>query len=163
MVIIDEFVGNPPVSDRCIRSLARLNYIHGQYPQILNSDYLYTLAQFIVSPVTFINAYEWRTLTPLEICAIATLWKGIGDGMNISYHELRRAKEGWKDGIEFYEDVKEWAEDYEKRVMVPAESNHKTGVETVALLLCLVPGVMHPFAKNLLSVLMGERVRIAMM
>lgn len=154
---------NPPTSTRCIKSIARLNYLHGQHPQILNSDYLYTLAQFIVSPITFINQYEWRSLTETEICAMATLWKGIGDGMNIKYDELKRAKEGWKDGIEFYEDIKEWAEEYEEKFMVPAETNRQTGDETVKLLLCVVPRFLWPYARNALCVVMGEKVRKAMM
>lgn len=162
-VIIDEIVGNPPASTRCIKIISRLNYIHSNYPSILNSDFLYTLAQFIVCPVHFINTYEWRDLTPLEICAISTLWKSIGDGMGIKYDELRRAKTGWKDGIEFYEDIREWAEDYERKFMVPAATNRVTADETVKLLLWLVPWFLHPYVRNVLCVMMGDRVRTAMM
>lgn len=72
-VLISEFVGNEPDSERANAATARLNYIHGWYQkqgQISNDDMLYTLTLFALEPVRWINRYEWRKLTDLEICAL---------------------------------------------------------------------------------------------
>lgn len=65
----------------------------------------------------------------MEICAIATFWKSIGDNMGIGYEELAHFEAGWKDGLMFYEDIKQWAEKYEVKYMVPAVSNKQTADE----------------------------------
>lgn len=62
----------------------------------------------------------------MEICAISTFWKSIGDSMGISYENLAHYKTGWVDGLMFYEDIKEWAENYEIKCMVPAVTNKTT-------------------------------------
>jgi len=82
--------------------------------------------------------------------------------MSISYHELKR-NGNWKDGLEFGEDITEWAQNYEKMYMVPAESNKKTADELVPLLLFYVPGWAVPMAKDLVGVMMGDRLRKSMM
>ncbi|KAK3808822.1 MAG: hypothetical protein JOS17DRAFT_796829 [Linnemannia elongata] len=46
-------------------ALEKLNIIHGHYP-IRQEDYLYTLALFILEPVSWINRLEWRQVTDLE-------------------------------------------------------------------------------------------------
>ncbi|KAK5822220.1 hypothetical protein F5H01DRAFT_289299, partial [Linnemannia elongata] len=46
-------------------ALEKLNLIHGHYP-IRQEDYLYTLALFILEPVSWINRLEWRQITDLE-------------------------------------------------------------------------------------------------
>lgn len=49
---------------------------------------LYTLSLFVTEPIRFIDAYEWRSLTELEKCALGTYWKSVGDAMGISYEPL---------------------------------------------------------------------------
>lgn len=68
-------------------------------------------------------------MNEMEMCAIATFWKSIGDNMGISYHNLPHYESGWKDGLEFYDDIREWAENYEIKCMVPAATNKKTADE----------------------------------
>lgn len=75
----------------------------------------------------------------------------------------RLSKSSWVDGFEFYEDIKQWAEAYEKRVMVPAVSNKKTADETTALILYYIPKPMRPSAQHVIGVLMGPMLRKAMM
>lgn len=97
----------------------------------------------------------------MEICAIATLWKSIGDAMGIEYTG-RLSRSSWADGLEFYEDAKKWSEEYEKKCMVPAECNKITADELVPLLLFYVPGFARPFATNLIGVMMPPILRTAM-
>ncbi|KAI9644459.1 hypothetical protein NHQ30_006480 [Ciborinia camelliae] len=199
-ILIGEFLSHPPLHPRVLKAIARMNYLHSSYQKsgrISNADLLYTLSVFITEPVTWMEKFEWRSLNDMEVCAIATFWKGIGDAMGINYGELRRGekekekeKEGengklsnqeeekeeeddvnvkmknnkgeWKDGIEFYEDIKKWAEDYERKFMLPNPYNKKTAEELIPLLLFLIPTPLLPFAKDAVGVLMGPRLRSAM-
>ncbi|KAF7895860.1 hypothetical protein EAF00_005875 [Botryotinia globosa] len=163
-VLIAEFSSHHPLHPRVLKSISRMNYLHSGYQKagkISNEDLLYTLSVFITEPISWIGDWEWRRLNEMEICAIATFWKGIGDAMGISYHDLRRFNE-WSDGIEFFEDIKTWAEDYEREFMVPNVYNKKTADELVPLLLFLVPKALLPFASDAVGVLMGPLLRSAM-
>lgn len=148
-----------------MKALARMNYIHGQYQKagkISNEDLLYTLSLFIKEPPRWIEEYEWRPLTDMEICAIATLWKSIGDAMGINYKgELAHSE--WDDGLDFYHDICDWADKYEEKYMVPAQTNKQTADELVPLLLFYVPRKFKPAAANMVGVLMDNRLRRAMM
>lgn len=42
-------------SDRGAAAIRRLNYIHGQFPDIKNEDYLYVLGLFIMEPMRWIS------------------------------------------------------------------------------------------------------------
>lgn len=142
-----------------------MNYIHSRYikaGKISNTDLLYTLSVFATEPITWIPKYEWRNFTDMERCAIATFWKSIGDAMGIVY-EGHLARTEWRDGLEFYDDLSSWALQYEKDYMVPAASNKKTADELVPLLLFYVPEAVRGPASNMIGVLMGERLRKAMM
>lgn len=147
-----------------------MNYLHSPYQKsgkISNRDLLYTLSVFITEPISWVDNYEWRKLNEMEICAIGTFWKGIGDAMGISYDELRdfnstSESQEWKDGVEFYASIKSWAEEYERKFMVPNQYNKKTANELVPLLLFLVPNPLLPFARDAVGVLMGPLLRTAM-
>ena len=148
-----------------MKALARMNYIHGQYQKagkISNEDLLYTLSLFIKEPPRWVKQYEWRPMTDMEICAIGTLWKSIGDAMGIQYKGLLAHSE-WADGLDFYHDICDWAAEYEEKYMVPAQSNKQTADELVPLLLFYVPKSLKPAASNLVGVIMGNRLRKAMM
>lgn len=120
----------------------------------------------MTEPVRWVERYEWRTVNPMEICAIGTFWKGIADDMAIDYQRILeggKSGKGWKDGIEFWEDVAQWARGYEEKCMVPAVSNQRVGDETANLLLNMVPMKMRPVAKKTITVLMEPRLRRSMM
>lgn len=81
--------------------------------------------------------------------------------MGISYTG-RLARSEWNDGLEFFEDVRDWAKSYENKFMVPAPTNKRTADELVPLLLFYVPKSMKPAAKNVVGVMMGDLLRGAM-
>lgn len=83
--------------------------------------------------------------------------------MGIDYSCLRNGPNNFKNGYQFFEDVKEWQEEYEKRVMLPNKYNHQLAEETTRILLASVPGFMKPFGKKLVVALLDDRLRIAMM
>ncbi|RFU30027.1 hypothetical protein B7463_g6329, partial [Scytalidium lignicola] len=163
-VLIGEFASHHPQSERAIKAIARMNYIHSRYQnagKISNDDMLYTLSVFITEPVAWVERYEWRPMNEMEICAFSTFWKSIGDSMGIDYKDLQHSE--WRDGIEFYEDIKSWAKDYENKYMVPAVTNKKTADELTPVLLFYVPHILKPAAANVVGVLMGDLLRRAMM
>jgi hypothetical protein len=165
-VLIAEFLGSPPDSERANQAIARMNYLHSLYQasgQILNEDLLYTLSLFAVEPARWVKEFEWRELTPMETCAVGTFWKSVGDAMGISYKDLPSYNKGWRDGLDWLDEVRVWALMYEQKEMVPTKDSHQTAVETTKMLLYDVPKIFHPFGENVVSALMDDRLRSAMM
>ncbi|KAK2608705.1 hypothetical protein QQS21_002694 [Conoideocrella luteorostrata] len=164
-ILIGEFMAHSPNEQRTRQAIGRMNSLHSPYikaGKISNEDLLYTLSVFVTEPINWINKFEWRQMTDMEICAQGTFWKSIGDAMDIKYTgHLKR--DTWKDGIEFVEDIMEWAHNYELEHMVPAATNKQTADELVKLLLYFAPKAILPFAHQAIGVIMGERLRTAMM
>lgn len=81
--------------------------------------------------------------------------------MAIDYQPL--SKTSWVDGLEFYEDIKSWAQSFEQSAMVPATQNKKIADGLVPLLLYWVPHFIRPFATQAIGTVMGDRLRKAML
>ncbi|KIW91262.1 uncharacterized protein Z519_08158 [Cladophialophora bantiana CBS 173.52] len=165
-VLLGDMYGGEPDSDRCIEAYARLNYLHGHYirqGKISNDDMLYTLSLFLNQPVEWINKYEWRQLSDLEICAMGVFHKAMGDGMEISFEKLPSYSTGWKDGLHFYRELDTWAKEYEKNSMVPHQKNYDTAVQTRQLLLSMYPPFMKGVLSKVVSAPLDDRLREAIM
>jgi hypothetical protein len=76
--------------------------------------------------------------------------------MNIEFSPLEHGPSSFKDGLEFFEDIQSWADQYN-------EFNHQLAEETSAILLTDVPGPLKSTAKNFVNALMDDRLRKAMM
>lgn len=124
---------------------------------------LYTLALFALQPIRFIDRFEWRTLSDLERCAIGTFWKSAGDALDISYEALPSGKAGFKDGIQWLEEIDAWSQEYEAKCMVPDAKNRETADQTTAVLLYMLPTVLHPVGLQFVSFMMDDRLRKAML
>lgn len=154
---------NPPTSPRALAAIARMNYLHSRHVaagQISNADLLYTLSVCVTDPIRFLDLYEWRQLNDMEVAAIGTFWRGLGEAMDIRYAGYL-AKDDWQDGIDFVEDITAWAKTYEIEYMKPAKSNLALSSRLMAMMTFHVPTRLKPFAQELLGVLMGDRVRDA--
>ncbi|KAI1088650.1 hypothetical protein F5B19DRAFT_413547 [Rostrohypoxylon terebratum] len=166
-VLIGEFMVNPPTSERAVQGIARMNFLHSKYVKegtISNADLLYTLSVFALEPVRFSRMYDWRPLNDMERCAYAVFWKGVGDAMQIDYeHYLARAETGWRDGIEFAEDLAAWAKSYEVVAMKPSTVCAKPARTLIPMITYWVPWFAKPYATHIVLSLMGERVRDAFM
>lgn len=165
VVLIKEFAAHPPTSERTLTALSRMNYIHGLYQKqgkITNDGMLYTLSVFVTEPINWINRHEWRRLNDMETCAIATFWKSIGDAMGIDYSDLPSAREGWQDGLHWFQEVEAWAQAYEVNNMLPNEASRKTANFTMDVLLWHVPHRFRDMGTTACTVLMDERLRGAM-
>ncbi|KAL2755651.1 hypothetical protein ACRALDRAFT_1071118 [Sodiomyces alcalophilus JCM 7366] len=155
---------NPPSSDRALKAIARMNYLHSPYKaagRISNEDFLYTLSVIVVEPIRFIRLYEWRPLTDMEVCALGTFWKAVGDAMGIEYGGHLARAGAWRDGIEFVEDVTAWAKSYELDAMRPADSNVQSSRQLLKMMIWHVPGFAKSFVEQAFFALMGDRVRDA--
>ncbi|KAI9890082.1 MAG: hypothetical protein M1814_004481 [Vezdaea aestivalis] len=165
-VLITEFLSFPPSHPRTIAALARMNYLHSIWIKdgwISNDDLLYTLSLFALEPSRWIDRYEWRDMTTLELHACGTFWKSIGDGMGISYEPLMSYKQGWIDGLSWLREVEQWSDAYEEQQMVPHTANKTTADETTTLLLWYVPRPFKSAGRKAVTVLMSPRLASAMM
>jgi hypothetical protein len=91
-----------------------------------------------------------------------THWKVVGDAMGIDYKDLRHGPHAFKDGLTFFEDVREWADSYEKARMVPDKYNHQLAEETTRILLADAPDALKPYGQRVVTALMDDRLRRAM-
>jgi hypothetical protein len=163
VILFGQFLLNPPTSELCIKGISRINVLHDKYKKagkISNADFLYTLSVCVTEPIRFINLYEWRALNDLEVNAIGTLWKGIGDSMDIEYKGYL-SKESWIDGIDWVEDITAWQKRYELEAMKPAETNKEPAKALAEMLIWHVPRLLKGFVFECVTVLMGDRVRDA--
>ncbi|CAD0083273.1 unnamed protein product, partial [Aureobasidium vineae] len=139
-ILMMEVIINPPASDRSAEALARTNFLHSLYGgKISNEDMLYTLSLFLLEPIRWIERFEWRQLTEMEIAAMGLFWLKVGQGMKIDFSCLPGEKTGWKDGLQFTRELEAWCDKYEEKYMVPAQSNKDTADCTTELLLYAVP------------------------
>ena len=83
--------------------------------------------------------------------------------MGIDYSDLRHGPSDFKDGLGFFQDIKEWANEYERNYMIPNKYNHQLAEETTRILLVNVPGPFKRFGKSMVTALMDERLRRAML
>lgn len=167
-----EAVLNEPGSERSVMAIARINYLHdrwrgrGQGKGIRDEDMLYTLSLFALEPTKWVKKYEWRELSMVEICAVGTLWKYLGDALKVPFHFLPGHEKGWENGVEWMEDLRIWSEGYEERYMVPDESNAALADATTRIILWKVPVWMHGFGKRVFATVMegsSPRLRKAML
>ncbi|KAH1957508.1 hypothetical protein CDV57_07850 [Aspergillus fumigatus] len=168
-VLIGEFMGFEPTSDRAITALARTKLLHSGYRasgKILESDMLYTLSLFALEPVRFVERYEWRGLSALEKCAVGTYWKSVGDALGISYAALpsvQPGEGGFRDGLQWLEEIRAWSERYEAEKMKAAKANRVVADKTMDVLVYGMPGWVRGLGVSVATCVMDERLREAMM
>ncbi|KAI0098734.1 hypothetical protein GGR51DRAFT_537277 [Nemania sp. FL0031] len=164
-VLLTNMVIGRPGSRRAMEAVARTNYLHRIYikrGQISDDDMLYTLSLFTLEGMRWTDLYEWRQLTPMERCAMATFWKALGEDLQISYHQLPSSQTGWSDGLHWLEELDRWSQQYEARHMRPHDANARLAESTINLALHNVPNMCKPLARQFIALLLGPRLREAM-
>ncbi|KAH9989105.1 hypothetical protein F4779DRAFT_610643 [Xylariaceae sp. FL0662B] len=163
--LISEILVNAPTSPRTMQGLARTNYLHSAYVasgQISNADLLYTLSVFLGEPARCIGMYEWRALNDMEVCALGVFWKSAGDALGIRYDGFL-ARDRWRDGIEFFDDLVAWAKDYEVRNMRPSPVAAKPAETLIPIVTYWMPWFAKAFAAQAAIVFVDDRTREAFM
>ena len=143
-----------------------MNYLHSLYRKsgkITNDDLLYTLSVFALEPSRWINRYEWRHMSDLEMCACGTYWKNMGDAMEISFTKLPSCAEGWQDGLHWLKEVGTWSDEYEETHMVPADTNKHLTDSQFDYILPNLPARYRDPCKQLAVSLLGDRLRRSVM
>ena len=165
-IVITEVVLNKPDSPRAVDGIARMNYLHDRYRQsgkISDDDMLYTLSLFALEPIRWTTQYEWRRLTDLERCAMGVCWKDLGDAMEIPYDALWTKGGSYSDGLGWLEALERWSLEYEEKHMVPDPANKRLALATMDIALFNVPVRLRSFAMQMVTVILGSRLRRAMM
>ena len=102
-------------------------------------------------------------MTGLERCALSVLWKSIGEAMQIPYDVLPSCRSGWHNGLEWLDELAEWSNVYQQDHMMPAISNKHLAYSTIDRLLWKLPVSMKSVGKNLMTALLEDKVREAML
>lgn len=140
-----------------------MNFLHAPYiksGKISQEDLVYVLYASMVEPIRFINQYEWRTLTDMETAALGTMWKYVGDMMNMDYKRVLQ-KDTWVDGIEFIEDTTRWAEGFEDEKLRPMAEVKELGQVLMDMMLQSHASIASPIIYSAACVLVGDRLRRA--
>jgi hypothetical protein len=146
-------------------AVARTNYLHNLYRrtgQISNDDMLYTLSLFTLEPMRWTARYEWRPLSDMERCAMATCFKVWGEDLQITYDALPSHSEGWSDGLHWLSELDTWSQQYGERHTEASDTNVTVVNATRDLVLCQVPRSLHRVVWGIVAILLGPRVRKAM-
>lgn len=165
-VLILEFCLNKPSSQRSTEAIARMNYLHSRYlkaGKITNDDMLYTLSVFALEPMRWVNKYEWRRMSDFELHASGTFWKSIGDKMEIDFAALPSHGRAWSTGYHWLREIEAWSELYERDHMLPARTNERLALAHLDLIFLNLPKELNTVGKHLVSSLVGERLRKAML
>ncbi|KAI1738168.1 hypothetical protein F4680DRAFT_426312 [Xylaria scruposa] len=164
-VLLTNMVIGKPGSRRAMEAVARTNYLHSHYlktGRISDDDMLYTLSLFTLEGMRWTDLYEWRRLTPMERCAMATFWKALGEDLQITYRQLPSSQSGWSDGLHWLEELDGWSRQYEAKNMQPDDSNALLAESTLNLALHNVPSMFKPLVRRLVALLLTPRLREAM-
>lgn len=161
--LLNNVIIAPPRSDRSIHAIVRTAWLHRGFRKagkITNEDMLYTLSLFALEGVRWVDKYEWRSLTDLEVCAIGIFWKQIGNDMDISYIHLGLPDQS--DGLQWHRALDRWSRAYESTHMAPHSCNHILAEATMKLLGAGLPVSVQRYTSAIFCHLMGPRLRYAM-
>jgi hypothetical protein len=153
----------PPHSKRSIDAIVRTAWMHRGFRKagkITNDQMLYTLSLFALEGKRWVDRYEWRSLTDLELCAVGVFWTQIGKDLDISYTDLKLPSPC--SGLEWLNALERWSYAWENAHMAPHSSNHTLAVATLSLLGAGLPAPAQRFAGAVFCELMGPDLRNAM-
>lgn len=106
-------------------AIRRINQMHAMYD--ICNDMLYVLATFVVCPVQWVNAYEWRRLTDHEITGLTNHYRLLGKHMAI------------KNMPETYAGFEKFLADYEREHFAYSTESRKVADATLDLLCTFLP------------------------
>ncbi|MGV9712222.1 oxygenase MpaB family protein [Gordonia sp. NPDC003424] len=127
--------------------IRRINQMHAMY-DISNDDMRYVLSTFVVCPVEWVNAHEWRSMTPHEITGLTNYYRALGKHMAI------------KDIPETHEEFKQFYESYERTNFAFSEESLAVADATLDLLGTFMPYRLLPRAvvRRMSFALMDDRL-----
>ncbi|CAG7943226.1 unnamed protein product [Penicillium salamii] len=161
-ILLREAQSKPRDSDRYMRAVARMNYLHARYRKankITDDDLLHTLGDGLFEIVNVISREEWRELTDVETCALGVFHKNLGEDMGIPFDNLPSCKEGWTNGSHFAAELQDWTLRYEKEVAKPTATNDQYVRVYVDSALSSFPGFARTAVRQMLGANLDEVMR----
>ncbi|KAI1349829.1 hypothetical protein F5Y01DRAFT_326829 [Xylaria sp. FL0043] len=160
-------------------AIDRVNHIHSFYRpsgKMSDADLLYVLSLFALEPMRWIARLEGRCLTDRERCALAMLWRAVGEDLRIPYDELpsyinkggNRDGDGdgdgggFRDALHWLAELEDWGARYER------ENREKSPESEILVQMQLdawvggVPGFLRPWARGLVAAFIEPGLRQAM-
>jgi hypothetical protein len=163
--LMGNMVMAPPGSTRALEAVARTNFLHRGYiraGKITNDDMLYTLYVLAFDAVLWIERYEWRVLTDMELCAVGTFWKALGEDLGVSYRDLPSHERGWSDGLAWVEEMHAWSRKYVDRCVMPSDSNEKLAGQSLDLIFSSTPRPFRAMFRGMACAYLGPKFLVAM-
>lgn len=164
-VLLTNMIMRPPGSPQARLAVARTNYLHNIYRRtgrISNDDMLYTLSLFTLQPMRWTAIYDWRPLSDMERCALATCVKVWGEDLEITYEALPSHSQGWSDGLHWLDELDSWSQQYEEHHVEVSDFNVEVVNATRELVLCQIPKGLHGVVWGIVAIVLGPQVRRAM-
>ncbi len=98
VIVLDAILEHGPSEGDGLNALRRMNQMHNAY-NISNSDMIYVLSTFVVTPIRWMDDFGWRPMSATERRAAANYYRDLGRRMGI-----RNLPETWKDFSAFLDD-----------------------------------------------------------
>ena len=144
-LLIAQFIERGWDDDAGRRSIAQMNHIHARFG-IPNDDYLFVLWTFIHFPMSWTDAYGWRSFTPHERAAWFNFWREIGGLMGL--RDVPGTPEAFDDFIR----------GYEARELVPDPASQRVAEATVAVLAAWLPRPFRRLVRPIVACLVPARL-----
>ncbi|KAK2768579.1 hypothetical protein FQN54_000435 [Arachnomyces sp. PD_36] len=152
-------------SDRYTAAVARMNYLHARYRRagkITDADLLHTLGDGPTEIMHVVEDEEWRPFTDVEKCALGIYHKTLGEDMGIPFDQLPSSADGWKNGLHFAMELRDWTVQYEKEVAKPTKTNDQFVRVYVDSAMSSFPGFAVTFVRKLLGADLSDVMRTSL-
>ncbi|CAG7962796.1 unnamed protein product [Penicillium nalgiovense] len=153
-ILLREVQSKPRDSDRYTSAVARMNYLHARYRRankITGNDLLHTLGDGLAEILNVVEREEWRKLTDVEKCALGIFHKNLGEDMGIPFDPLPSKIDGWKNGLHFAIELRDWTIQYEEEVAKPTATNDQYVRVYVDSALSSLPGFVRTSGRKMLG------------
>lgn len=154
-----------PLSPIRVYSLTPHISRHARYRKankITDPDLLHTLGDGLAEILNVIDRDEWRKLTDVEKCALGVFHKNLGEDMGIPFEPLASSHEGWRDGLHFAMELRDWTIRYEEAVARPVATNDQYVRVYVDAALAGLPGFVTKTVRKMLAADLDEVMRTSL-
>ncbi|KAH8167417.1 hypothetical protein CIB48_g809 [Xylaria polymorpha] len=162
-----DLLGRPGASETAA-AIDRVNRIHALYRPsgvMSDADLLYVLSLFAAEPGRCVARFEWRGLTAVERCALATLWKALGEDLRIPFDALPSSSGrtgGFRDALHWLAELEDWARHYEARNRAKTPESVFLAERQLDAWTRNVPACLRPVVRGSIAALIEPGLRQAM-
>lgn len=164
-ILLREVQSKERDSIRYLQAVARMNFLHARYRKagkILDEDLLHTLGSGLVESLRIVDKGEWRKLTDVEICAIGIFHRNLGEDMEIPFTPLPSSPGGWRNGLHFAIELRDWTIQYETAVAKPVATNDQYVRVYVDSATSAMPRAITTFLRKVIAFELDDTMRISL-